>query len=528
MIIFIVLSLPLSAVLLPLTHKIFAATQQLGYKSRKLLIKSDIFFRRLFLLALLSLLSFFILSTALIFVQRHISAYGGFLAVFGVYIFFIYLDGKEKLKLPLKNTRRMIRLKTTFCLLSFLVCLGLFLSIDLIYRSAQNKYFYSLRFAPFSLLCLLSPLFVALSLNINKIFENRINNYYINKAYKKIKNSNVKVIGITGSYAKTSVKNILTTILSKHFRVLSAKGSHNTLLGVAQTINLANLENLDYIILEMGAKHKGDIAKICKIAPPDMAIITGICPQHLQTFLTVENIESTKYEIIENLKDGGCAIFGYSAKKLYDKFNGRKLLVGDDLKIDNLKLSKDGLEFNLIFGKSQYQIKSVLLGAHNAENILIAAALAKLIGISFEDIALSIKDVKFEKHRLQLIAAQNGFNILDDSFNANVKGAEAALDVLKLFENKKAVITPGIVELGSLEKLENFKLGQILADAADFVILVGKSYTDIITDGLISKGFSNDNLFSVQTLDGAVELLNILLTSGDTVLFLNDLPDFYI
>ncbi len=164
-----------------------------------------------------------------------------------------------------------------------------------------------------------------------------------------------------------------------------------------------------------------------------------------------------------------------------------------------------------------------LLGAHAAENIALAAEAAFAVGMTLDEIVCAIENIDFIEHRLQLIKSGD-VNILDDGYNSNVKGARAALKVLKLFDGRKIVVTPGLVELGVLEKQENSALGSELA-GFDMVILVGDTLVQPVREGYLQNGGDAEKITVCQTLAAAQEQLKNYLHAGDTVLFLNDLPD---
>jgi UDP-N-acetylmuramoyl-tripeptide--D-alanyl-D-alanine ligase len=366
---------------------------------------------------------------------------------------------------------------------------------------------------------LVAPLICLASL-IAKIYENPHNKGFIKKAKAKIEGSDIKVVGITGSFGKTSAKNILACMLSKKYKVLSTPSSHNTPMGLARAINGNDLANYDIFIAEMGARNVGDIAELCDIAKPDYSLITGVCPQHLESFGSEENIVKTKAEIISATKDS-CVIAG-DCFDLFANFDGKKIKCDC---VSNILSSCEGVEFTLTIDGNSASVKSKLLGEHSAYNIGLCATLAYKMGISFEDICKAIEQVDYIEHRLQLIKS-NGVNIIDDGYNANIKGAEAAIEVLKKFDGKKIVVTPGIVELGILERQENASLGAKLVGLDD-VILVGDTLVGCVKQGYLDNGGDEKKLSVVPTLSAAQQKLKGILQSGDTVLFLNDLPDIY-
>ena len=437
-----------------------------------------------------------------------------------LFFFIVYFlaDRKAVLRSKAVFTPRMTRL---YALMLFIYLLCAYLFAVLLNFAAYvwgNEIFTVLRYIPLAALPALTIPLMLLSNCISKIYETPVNNGYIKKAKEKIKNSDIKIIGITGSYGKTSTKFILNTLLSKKYRVLTTPSSHNTPIGIALCVNSHNLSDYDIFIAEMGARHTGDISELCAICPPDVSVITGVCGQHLETFLTFENIVKAKGEILENTKEKAVV-----AEDCYDLFAEYAV---DKIKSDNVKdieCSSSGTEFTLIIGGEEKRIRTKLLGRHSAYNIALAANAAFIAGMTADEIAEAAEGIECVEHRLQPVEA-DGVHILDDGYNSNVKGAQAAIDVLKLFGGKKIVVTPGLVELGVLEEKENFELGKRLV-GLDFVILVGDTLVQTVKRGYTDGGGDGDKIVTAPTLEAAKKVLATVLAKGDTVLFLNDLPD---
>ena len=353
--------------------------------------------------------------------------------------------------------------------------------------------------------------------------------YFKNKAKKKLKNfKDLKIIAITGSYAKTSVKNILFTLLSEKYNVEKTPNSFNTEMGICKVINDHLNESAEYLILEFGADKKHDIKKLTDIAMPDISILTGINNQHLKTFKTMGNIISTKYELIENTKTDGITIFNGDneiVKGLYAITHRKnKFLVGLEEYVSDIKIGSDGTSFNLKLEGAPLKLKTKLLGKHNVLNITLCAVLCYKLGLSLKEIASGVSKLEPTGHRLELIES-NGLNIIDDSFNSNVLGAQNALEVLKEFSGNKIVVTPGLVELGNDQEFENIKLANTIATSCDYVIVVNETNKKAFEIGL--QNLNDSQKYFVSNLLEAQTILEGICEPGDTVLFLNDLPDNY-
>ena len=310
--------------------------------------------------------------------------------------------------------------------------------------------------------------------------------------------------------------------------------SFNTLTGLSKVIN--NYLNLDDEILlaEMGARQVGDIKELCDLIQPKYGIITSVGEQHLLTFKNFENVLKTKFELIEALpKNEGVAVFnGFDkgAKILYNrcqldkkKITGNKGLVN----AKNITFDQMGTSFDLLINNKTYSAKTVLLGKHNVENIVLCVQMAKILGLSDKEILNGISALKPIPHRLELIKTETNI-ILDDSYNASVEGSKVALNALSKMPGRKIVITPGLVEMGEKEKQANIDLGKRIAKVADFVIIVNKVNFEAIKQGLDEKKFKDENIYQAETLDKAKILMRDFLSTGDSILFENDLPDNYI
>lgn len=375
---------------------------------------------------------------------------------------------------------------------------------------------------------------------IAKPIEKNVNNKYFEAASKKIKNMEGGLIslGITGSYGKTSTKFIATTIIKEKYKVLTTPDSYNTPMGLSKIINNELTDEHEVFIAELGATKIGDIAEVASLTNPKIGILTSIGPCHLETFKSIDNIMRTKYELVESLPNDGVAIFNYdndNVKKLADKTFKEKILYGikniedTDVFATDILVNNTGSKFTLcISNLGTIECKTKLLGEHNILNILAGAAAASVLGLSLEEIASGISKLEAITHRLELIDHGTGVLVIDDAFNSNPDGAKAALDVLNSFtDRRKIIVTPGMVELGELEETENFKFGENIASVCDIAILVGEKRTLPIYKGIKKHNFNDHDLYVVNSLNEATEILKTLTKVNDVVLFENDLPDTY-
>lgn len=428
-----------------------------------------------------------------------------------------HIISKHKFKVPARYTKRMKRL--------FFAGALAMLALELLSGHFEHVFGEGLTFLSKSF----TPLFAFTVSAAVSPFEKLNNKRYIKKAKKAFSEFHGIKVGITGSYAKTSVKNILAELLSAKYNTLISEKSFNTPLGLSLTSQKLSPET-EAVVCELGARKRGDIKELIELFPPDIGILTGVTCQHLETFKSLENIYKEKMEIL-NAK--AFTVYNADDKELAFRLSGMPKVWGASSSdknypffADNICLSAEGTSFKMRLDGETAEVKTKLLGRHCVINILMAAAAAYRMGVSIGAIAERIACLDFIPHRLELITAQNGVNILDDSYNGNPEGAKSALETLKLFKNNRIVMTAGLVELGETEASENRVLGERIGEAADIAILIGARGADI-EKGLTSAGFDSESIYRFGSLSDAQQALPVLLKSGDTLLILNDLPDKY-
>lgn len=395
---------------------------------------------------------------------------------------------------------------------------------------------------------LLTPVWLALGNLLMTPVEHYMRQRFLNQASQVLGNIHPKIIGITGSYGKTTTKNFLRDIMNVRYRTYATPKSYNTLMGISLAINrdLTEDYSTEYFISEMGAYVPGEIERICQLTPPDISIVTEVGPQHLERFGTLENVKLAKYEIIKNLKPDGIAVFNwdnpYIQAMVAENYPNTRLTVSRELSLEDAKaqqitwLATDiqeslaGLSFTIMNVETgqQEQISTAIVGEHNVTNLLLSTAVAYYEGIPLRDIAFRIRTLQPAESRLVIQTTANNITIINDAYSANPKGVVSALKVLGMYQTgKRLLITPGMVELGTLHEVENRKLGELAAQHATDVILIGESQTQPIVNGLQSTNFDMADVQVMDTLAEAVAWYQHNLKSGDTVLFLNDLPDTY-
>lgn len=434
---------------------------------------------------------------------------------------------KNDTKIGLKVTARVKRLIVTNLILFGLIGFGA-------YKLNNPNYIYLVLLS----VILLLNFIIMLSIIINKPVEKMVYLSFKKKAVNKLNSmNNLKVIGITGSYGKTSSKNIISDILNVKYNALPSPKNFNTPYGLIITVN-NHLDKFDDILIaEMGAYKIGEIKELCDLVKPKYGILTKIGTAHIEIFGSQENIQKGKFELIESLpKDGIGVLNGDDELQVnYKLKNDCKVLwIGIENKnVDvwatDIKTSNVGTTFNVVFkgDKTKYEFTTKLLGYNNIYNILASLALSKEFGLTIDQMKKAVLNVKSVEHRLELRPAGN-ITYIDDSYNSNPVGSKMALEVLKDMPGLRIVMTPGMIELGDKSYELNKKFGTYMKDNCDIVILVGEKITKPIYDGLNEVSFDDKNIHVVKSTKEAFSLVKKLTNNKESyVLIENDLPDIY-
>ncbi len=387
----------------------------------------------------------------------------------------------------------------------------------------------------------LLPVIVPLCNTINHPIEAGISQHYINDAKRRLASvPGLKIVGITGSYGKTSVKYYLDTLLSDSFNVLITPESFNTPMGVVRTIREGLLPSYEIFLCEMGARHVGDIKEICDFVHPHAGVITSIGPQHLETFFNMENIISTKYELADALPDGGMLFLNGDNEYIlsnHEKHAGKRDMVlyasdGEgEYRAEDIRVSPQGTSFRVVrktaAGVESGDFSMRLIGGHNVINVVGAIAVANRLGVPLAKLKVPVRRIEPVKHRLEMIQRGN-LTIIDDAYNSNPVGSRAAVETLHLFDGVRILVTPGMVELGEKEDEYNYQFGVYAAENVDYILLVGEKHTEPIRRGALEHGFHPGRLFVFDDLQGALDQAYSISDEGHKYILLeNDLPDQY-
>ena len=445
--------------------------------------------------------------------------------IFYLFVSFLYFNKnkKEAVKISFKVTARVKRMITTF----FLITCALF------YGCSYLDAFYALlllgMYASFNN-------FVIFFVNvINKPIEKCVYYYYFNKAKTKINDMpRLNVIGVTGSYGKTSSKNILSDILNVKYDTMPTPKNFNTPYGLMITINNHLDKFTEYFIAEMGACEVGQVKELCDFVHPKYGILTTIGVAHLDSFKSEENIQKTKFELIESLPSDGIGILNMDDPKQTSYHLKNDCMIkwistknkDADIYASNIKGTSNGMCFDVQFkdDDKKYKLETKLLGSANVYNIMAAVLLAKSLGMNMEEIIRGVRGIKTIEHRLEMKKMAN-LNIIDDAYNSNPVGAKMAVETLGLMPGKKVIITPGMIELKEKQYELNYALGTQIAQVCDLVILVGKNQTKPIYEGLLASNYPKTQIY---VFDDVFEAFNVVRGMKDAyVLLENDLPDLF-
>lgn len=356
----------------------------------------------------------------------------------------------------------------------------------------------------------------------------------ISKAQAKIRSlKNLKVIAITGSYGKTSTREILTTLLSEKFIVVSPEGNKNTPLWVSETILNKLSDVSDIFIVEMWAYQKGDIQELCHLVPPDISILTGITMQHLERFWNIETIQDTKFEILECLKKGGSWIIDISGKWTQEAYERKKKMLQEQEIILISKPENYSYIENfkgMIFSLNEEKYTTKLIAPHAINTIKIAVECAKKLWLTQDEIKKWIEKIDYISHRMEVIHTPRWVIVIDDSYNGNIEWIQSIIELLEKtpFTGRKVIVAGGVVELWASLKEVNQKIGADFAKVADLVLIAKWPIGESIVKWLILAGFVQSNIkIYPHTLDIHKDLPNVILP-WDVVVFQNDLPDTYL
>ncbi|MFH1657249.1 MAG: UDP-N-acetylmuramoyl-tripeptide--D-alanyl-D-alanine ligase [bacterium] len=355
----------------------------------------------------------------------------------------------------------------------------------------------------------------------------------INRAKKKrAKFKDLLVVGITGSYGKTSTKEILAVILAEKFKVLKTKEHRNSEIGVSQCILEELKPEHEIFICEMAAYNKGGIKLLSDIVKPKIGILTGINQQHLATFGSQENIVKAKFELIESLPEDGTAILNADNEFIRQeletkKFKNQKLYSTKD-KLDiwaeEVEVDKESIRFKVCINNDSANFEFSLLGAQNIPNILAAICCAKELGMSLSEIALAGEKIKPLPRSMKLYKAKGNLNVIDATYSANPDGVISHLNYLHAWRGRKVIIMPCLIELGKTAPAVHQQIGAKIAKVCNLAIITTKECYYDIKRAAMKNGMKEESILFLEESPEILRKIKKFVRPGDVVLLESRVP----
>ncbi len=350
-----------------------------------------------------------------------------------------------------------------------------------------------------------------------------------NRAKQKLQSISATKIAVLGSYGKTSMKELLLTVLSEGMTVAATPGNKNVLVSHARWVNSDVVGNEDVLIFEYGEAEPGDIAQLASFSKPTMAVVTGLAPAHLDYYPTLESV-ADDFASIAEIVSPDQVLCNDVSRLLTNKMNGVVLYDetgADGWAVSQIKVSFDGTSFVMSKGKHKLRLRSGLLGAHQVGPIVAAVVIAKKLGLSDEQVVSGVAKTKPYEHRMEPRHLYGAW-IIDDAYNGNIEGMKAGLALLKALPAVRRVyVTPGLVDQGIETERVHIELGRRIGEASpDKVVLMQNSVAQFIKTGLTESEFDGE----VQVETDPLAYYNSLdqqVAAGDVVMLQNDWPDSY-
>ncbi len=356
--------------------------------------------------------------------------------------------------------------------------------------------------------------------------ETRIKKHYVLRAKRKIDAYSGIKIAITGSYGKTSIKNLLYEVLSMRYACLKTPASYNNEMGICRTI-LEKMNHQEIFICEMGADHLHEIEDLCNFVQPQYGILCAVGPQHLSTFKTIENILHEKMKILECLNEKGMGFFNFDNFYLHHQpmelacpIQRVGIHSEADIKAIHLHCDHLGSQFDVMLSGKLVHFSTSLLGEHNILNCLFAIALAHHLGVEANLIQIAILNAKPTEHRLEMKPFYKGMCI-DNAYNSNPDSAKMALQVLKSMPGRHFLVTPGFIDLGEHHRYYSRQFAKDML-FCDLIVLVGECLD--IQEGLLEAGYDQSKIIHTSSMKDALVIMSTLLEEKDTMLIENDIP----
>lgn len=328
-------------------------------------------------------------------------------------------------------------------------------------------------------------------------------------------------IGITGSAGKTTVKNILTAMLSKKYTVMASLGNYNTPIGISKSLEDYNGEEI--FIAEIGARKKGDVKELLDLIHPSIGVLTTINPQHSESFGTIDDVYNEKSLLIKN--SPRLSVVNADNEYISDHLDDLMpdVAVGRDISAEIISSDLDGTRFILRDGPKSIYMETVLLGRAAVTDVMLAYAVASRLGVEDDDIVSAVRDLSYVPHRMEKISS-HGVTIIDDGYNSNIEGADFAIQFFSRIDGRKVVCAQGIVEQGKNAAKVNKELGEKFSRVFDVIVTTGCN-SKYIVKGANEAGYRGE-IYSVRNMKEVRRVFSLILSPGDIVYLNNDVPDF--
>lgn len=377
---------------------------------------------------------------------------------------------------------------------------------------------------------LLTPVLVGALVFLTSFPANYFKGRTIEKAKAKMASlPNLKIIGITGSYGKSSTKEFLAQILSKKYKVVKTPKNQNSEIGVAQTVLRDVQPDHEIFIVEMGAYRRGEIKAICDIVHPSIGVLTAINEQHLSLFGSLATIRETKYELIDALPENGIAVFNGDnrvtrelAERTLKNIKVYSTERPADVTATAVTIQPEKLSFSVQTQKEKQHFISPLLGGFHVSNLLAAMTVAQTFGTTLAEIAETMQTIAPPEHTMALHHHPSGALIIDDSYSANPDGVLGALQHLKIIPRRyKVVVMMPMIELGSSGSDAHRRIGQVMGQTCDTVIMTQKNFGRILRK---ASGLPHQKFFFLSSPKAILDVLAPYLNGNSVILLENRLP----
>ncbi|MDR3043908.1 MAG: UDP-N-acetylmuramoyl-tripeptide--D-alanyl-D-alanine ligase [Desulfovibrio sp.] len=397
--------------------------------------------------------------------------------------------------------------------------------------------------------------------------EARIQQGFWNEAHDKLLRLAPTVIAVTGSYGKTSVKHILAHVLGCYHPTLMTPGSINTPMGISRIIREKLTDAHRFFIAEMGAYGIGSIERLCRLAPPDFAIITNVGPAHYERFKDLATVVRAKFELAHaTVARGGrvvlpSALLGYDHARDFAAANAGAVLLcagaeGDagpgaadatgatgatgaagaagmtkpSVRVLEAGQDLSGIHARLLYQGQEYEVRAPIHGMHHVDNVALAFAAACGVGVEPQRVVSALRSLPQIAHRLEVKPQPDGSVLIDDAYNSNPSGFASALDLLDLYRTsgrRGVLVTPGMVELGTLHDSAHAELGARAAACADVLLAVAPARIPTLVEAFRAAAGPDQLVVECADFASARAWLAANIGPGDAVLLENDLPDLY-